>query len=94
MDFCKNHLLKQPCSTLLPKHSGSRHIRKYCALDEDGMDLLETAMNKFALSARAHSRILKISRTIADLAGSPAIRADHVAEAIHYRTLDRKMVQL
>ncbi|MFZ7112790.1 MAG: YifB family Mg chelatase-like AAA ATPase [Desulfatiglandales bacterium] len=73
---------------------GSRHIRRYCALEEDGMDLLEAAMNKFALSARAHSRILKISRTIADLAGSPEILADHVAEAIQYRSLDRKMVQL
>jgi len=69
----------------------SRHIRKYCALDAESMDLLERAMEKFALSARAHSRILKISRTIADLEGSPDVRAHHVAEAIQYRSLDRKI---
>ena len=69
----------------------SRHIRKYCALDDESMDLLERAMEKFALSARAHSRILKIARTIADLEGSLNVRAHHVAEAIQYRSLDRKM---
>lgn len=69
----------------------SRHIRKYCVLDDESMDLLELAMEKFALSARAHSRILKIARTIADLAESPRIQSNHVAEAIQYRTLDRKM---
>lgn len=69
----------------------SRHIRKYCALDDESMDLLERAMEKFALSARAHSRILKIARTIADLEGSPDVQSHHVAEAIQYRSLDRKI---
>ena len=56
-------------------------------------NLLERAMGKFGLSARAHARILKIARTIADLEGSANIRSPHVAEAIQYRTLDRKMVR-
>ena len=68
----------------------SRQIRKFCAVDSDSNDLLEKAMDKFGLSARAHSRILKIARTIADLEDSPDIRSHHVAEAIQYRTLDRR----
>lgn len=70
---------------------GSRQIRKFCSLDAQSEDLLERAMDKFGLSARAHSRILKISRTIADLEGSEEIRPSHVAEAIQYRTLDRRV---
>ncbi|MFH1491234.1 MAG: ATP-binding protein [Pseudomonadota bacterium] len=69
----------------------SRQIRKYCVLDGESGDLLERAMEKFGLSARAHSRILKIARTIADLEGAPDIRSQHVAEAIQYRTLDRRV---
>ena len=68
----------------------SRQIRKFCVLDSQSEDLLERAMDKFGLSARAHSRILKISRTIADLEGSEGIQPSHVAEAIQYRTLDRR----
>jgi magnesium chelatase family protein len=68
----------------------SRQIRKFCPLDSQSEDLLERAMDKFGLSARAHSRILKISRTIADLEGSEGIQPSHVAEAIQYRTLDRR----
>ena len=68
----------------------SRQIRKFCAVDADSNDLLEKAMDKFGLSARAHSRILKIARTIADLEDNPDIRSHHVAEAIQYRTLDRR----
>ena len=71
----------------------TRQIRKFCALDRESNDLLETAMEKFGLSARAHSRILKIARTIADLDESPDIRSSHVAEAIQYRTLDRRMIR-
>ena len=68
----------------------SRQIKQYCQIDGESASLLEKAMNRFGLSARAHARILKISRTIADLEDTPAIRAHHVAEAIQYRTLDRK----
>ena len=70
----------------------SRHIKKFCSVDSESSLLLERAMDRFGLSARAHARILKIARTIADLEGSEALRAAHVGEAIQYRTLDRKMV--
>jgi magnesium chelatase family protein len=70
----------------------TRQIRKFCAIDENSNALLETAMEKFGLSARALSRILKISRTIADLAGVQDIEQAHVAEAIQYRSLDRKLM--
>lgn len=68
---------------------GHRHLKKWCAVDKDASALLETAVDKMGLSARALNRILKISRTIADLVQSEAIAADHVAEAIQYRRLDR-----
>lgn len=70
----------------------SRQIRKFCQIEEKSNLLLEMAMEKFGLSARALSRILKISRTIADLAGSQNIEQIHIAEAIQYRSLDRKLV--
>jgi len=70
-------------------HMGSRHIRKYCAIDQASCNLLETAVDKLGLSARAYNRILKIARTIADLAGSDPITAEHISEAIQYRSLDR-----
>ena len=70
----------------------SRHIRKFCQIDEKSNDLLEMAMEKFGLSARALSRILKISRTIADLEGSLDIKEAHISEAIQYRSLDRKLI--
>lgn len=71
----------------------SRHIKKFCQIDSESGLLLERAMDRFGLSARAHARILKIARTIADLEGSSEMRAAHVGEAIQYRTLDRKMVR-
>ncbi|MEW6054094.1 MAG: YifB family Mg chelatase-like AAA ATPase [Nitrospirota bacterium] len=67
----------------------TRHIRKYCALRPDARTLLDTAMQKLGLSARAYTRILKLSRTIADLEASEDIHSPHISEAIQYRTLDR-----
>ena len=67
----------------------SRHIKKHCRIDDDSAALLESAIDKLGLSARAYNRILKISRTIADLEGISDIQSPHIAEAIQYRTLDR-----
>ncbi|MCG6879479.1 MAG: YifB family Mg chelatase-like AAA ATPase [Deltaproteobacteria bacterium] len=69
----------------------SRHLKKYCPVDSESSLLLERAMDRFGLSARAHARILKIARTIADLEGTGDLQPPHVAEAIQYRTLDRKL---
>jgi magnesium chelatase family protein len=60
-------------------------VRKYCALDETGRSLMQTAMNQLQLSARAYHRVLKLARTIADLAGSETIQPPHLAEALQYR---------
>lgn len=67
----------------------SRHIQKWCQLDDTCLQLLEGCIRKLGLSARGSDRILKVARTIADLAGSDGIQANHLAEAIQYRTLDR-----
>jgi len=67
----------------------SRHIKKHCQIDEASSNLLESAIDKLGLSARAYNRILKIARTIADLDGTSNIRVDHISEAIQYRSLDR-----
>ena len=66
-----------------------RHIRAFCTLSADCERLLERAMSQQGLTARAHDRILKVARTIADLDGAAVIEPKHVAEAIQYRTLDR-----
>ena len=70
---------------------GTRELRKYCRIDKDGATLLKSAMDSLGLSARAYDRIIKVSRTIADLEGVLNIKPEHLAEAIQYRNLDREM---
>ncbi|OYD93950.1 magnesium chelatase [Nostoc sp. 'Peltigera membranacea cyanobiont' 210A] len=70
-------------------HMQSRHLQKWCKLDDASRNLLEAAIRKLGLSARASDRILKVARTIADLAGEDELKTNHVAEAIQYRTIDR-----
>jgi magnesium chelatase family protein len=69
----------------------SKNIADYCKIDKEASDLLKTAMEKLGLSARAYDRILKVSRTIADLESLKEISSQHVSEAIQYRSLDRKL---
>ncbi len=73
-------------------HMAPRHIKKYCQIDESSRTLLERAMDKLGLSARAYTRILKVSRTIADLEGEEHIKPHHLSEAIQYRSLDRTLL--
>lgn len=74
------------CNAMMP----SNMVKQICAIDDAGRSLLKTAMERLGLSARAYDRILKVSRTIADLAGSDEIKTEHLAEAIQYRSLDRE----
>lgn len=67
----------------------SKMVREYCRISEEGQEMLKRAMDRLGLSARAFDRILKVSRTIADLSHSPDIGLDHLSEAIHFRSLDR-----
>jgi magnesium chelatase family protein len=76
--FCNAHMLP-------------RHLRTVCQLEAGGRQLLEAAMRRLGLSARGYDRVLKVARTIADLAGAEAIAAEHVAEAVQYRSLDRTL---
>jgi magnesium chelatase family protein len=80
-----------PASHRLNSRMTTRQMRKHCALEAEGKELLRTAMDDLGLSARAHDRILRVSRTIADLEESADITANHVMEAIGYRSLDRKL---
>ncbi len=68
---------------------GARELREHCQVDAAGERMLELAINRLGLSARAYTRILKVARTIADLEEAGAIAAHHVSEAIQYRSLDR-----
>ena len=67
----------------------SRHLREFCKIQDAVQDLLRVAITQLGLSARAYDRILKVARTIADLAESSTIEAKHISEAIQYRSLDR-----
>ena len=67
-----------------------RFIKKYCELDAAGNRMMELVTDRLGFSARTYNRILKVARTIADLGGSEHIREEHIAEAIQYRSLDRK----
>jgi magnesium chelatase family protein len=76
------------------RHNGQmthRQIRAHCQLDEAASSLLRATMNELGLSARAHDKILRVARTIADLDESPGIESQHLNEAIHYRMLDRQL---
>jgi magnesium chelatase family protein len=74
------------CNAMMPSNT----VKDICAINDAGRSLLKTAMERLGLSARAYDRILKVSRTIADLAGSEEIKIEHLAEAIQYRSLDRE----
>ena len=76
------------CNSAMP----SKVMRQNCQIDAEASAYLEHAMNELNFSARAHDRILKVARTLADLMGSEQILAAHVLEAIQYRTLDRKLM--
>ena len=78
------------CNILSNSELTPKLIDKYCKLDEAGKKILENAFNKLKLSARAYGRILKVARTIADLEDSSNIEVKHIAEAIQYRSIDRK----
>ena len=69
----------------------SRLIRKHCKIDSAGELILKQSITELGLSARAHDKILRMSRTIADLANVPDISAEHISEAVHYRRLDRQL---
>lgn len=78
-------------NTFCNAHMQPKQIRTHCPVDESSMELLKTAITRLGLSARAYDRILKVSRTIADIEGMESIQTQHISEAIQYRSLDREM---
>ncbi|MBV8264955.1 MAG: magnesium chelatase, partial [Planctomycetaceae bacterium] len=68
-----------------------RQVRKYCTLKPEALGFLKGAMEELGLSARAHDKVLRVARTMADLEGSDEIKAQHVAEAVGFRSLDRSV---
>ena len=70
---------------------GAKELKQFCAIDEATKELLNRAMTDMNFSARAYDRILKVARTIADLAGAENITSDHIGEAVQYRSLDRQL---
>lgn len=81
----------EPPPTTTNASMSSRQVRQFCKLDENGESILKRAMGEMGLSARAHDKILRIARTIADIEGCDDIASHHVAEAVQYRRLDRKL---
>jgi magnesium chelatase family protein len=80
-----------PESYRLNGRMSSRQVRTHCQLDDEGKNILKGAVEGLGLSARAHDRILRVSRTIADLSGDVHVKASHLTEALNYRSLDRKL---
>jgi predicted ATPase with chaperone activity len=83
-----NHELRS--STTTNASMSTRRLRRYCKLDEASEALLKQAMTELGLSARAHDKVLRIARTIADIEGIENIESHHIAEAVQYRRLDRR----
>ena len=82
---------KQQARGYYNAHTPAPMVRKQCVLDDAGERTLEMAVRRMGFSARAHDRILKVARTIADLAGAEEIAGEHISEAIQYRSLDRQL---
>jgi magnesium chelatase family protein len=70
----------------------NRHIKKFCQIDKASQKLMELAIDKFGLSARAYARVLKVARTIADIEDHESIQPAHLSEAMQYRSLDRNLI--